>query len=101
MAIGRYTFVNKRNNSMGKSIVSNSKASYRIFNAVENQTINYTVKVLEDGERLDILAGIYYEDSSLWWVLAAASGIGWGLQVPPGTIIRVPTNIGQVMSLLS
>jgi hypothetical protein len=41
-------------------------------------------------QRLDILAGIYYNDSSLWWVLAAASNIGWGLQVPPGTLIKIP-----------
>lgn len=40
-------------------------------------------------DRLDALAGAIYGDAKYWWVLAAASDIGWGLQVPPGTIIRV------------
>lgn len=40
-------------------------------------------------DRLDTIAGEVYGDSRYWWVLAAASDIGWGLQVPPGTIINV------------
>jgi hypothetical protein len=41
-------------------------------------------------DRLDSLAAALYNDSRYWWVLAAASNIGWGLQVPPGTVILVP-----------
>jgi len=40
-------------------------------------------------DRLDTIAGEVYGDARYWWVLAAASDIGWGLQVPPGTIINV------------
>lgn len=40
-------------------------------------------------DRLDTIAGEVYGDGRYWWVLAAASDIGWGLQVPPGTIINV------------
>jgi hypothetical protein len=40
-------------------------------------------------DRLDSLAGAVYGDASYWWILAAASGIGWGLQIPPGTIVNV------------
>lgn len=52
--------------------------------------IRITESVLDQGERLDILAGKYYGDSTLYWVIAAASDIGWVLQVPPGTRIVVP-----------
>ncbi len=45
---------------------------------------------LQGNQRLDHLAATYYKDSRYWWVLAAASEIGWGLQLPPGTVIVVP-----------
>lgn len=52
------------------------------------------------GQRLDILAGKFYGDSSLWWVIAAASGIGWGLQIPGGTVLTIPTDISQIAALV-
>ena len=100
MTISRYSFVTNRKNSLGEKLVTNSVASTRIYNAVNNQTISYNIHILEEGERLDYLAGLFYNNSSLWWVLAAASGIGYALQVPPGTIIRVPNNISEVLGLL-
>ena len=63
---------------------------HNIREAVSSKRIRYSERVLQEDQRLDILAGIEYGDSSLWWVIAAASNIGWGLQVPPGTLIRVP-----------
>ena len=51
------------------------------------QIINRMVTTGDD--RLDTLAGTIYGDARYWWVLAAASDIGWGMQVPPGTIINV------------
>ena len=42
-----------------------------------------------EADRLDTLAGRLYGDSRYWWVLAATSNIGWGLQVPPGIVINV------------
>ncbi len=44
---------------------------------------------LTGNDRLDSLAGTVYGDAKYWWVLAVASGIGWGLQVPPGTVVNV------------
>lgn len=44
---------------------------------------------LTGDDRLDSLAGSIYGDARYWWILAAASDIGWGLQVPPGTLINV------------
>jgi hypothetical protein len=54
---------------------------------------------LRGAERLDALAGRLYGDARYWWVLAAASDIGWGLQVPPGTIIRYPSlaDVGRLV----
>ena len=52
--------------------------------------------VLTSGHRLDTIAGGVLGDSSLWWTIAVLSGIGWGLQVPPGTRLIVPTNISDI-----
>jgi phage tail protein X len=42
-------------------------------------------------ERLDILASKFYGDTTLWWVIAAANGLGKGsLYVPVDIVIRIP-----------
>jgi nucleoid-associated protein YgaU len=51
----------------------------------------------ETGDRLDTLAFQYYEDSSLWWIIAAANNIHdapMGLQ--DGTVLRIPLNYIQI-----
>ena len=58
---------------------------------IQNGNIRYEELTLEENERLDILAGKYYGDGRLYWVIAAASGIGWALQCPPGTHIVIPS----------
>lgn len=57
---------------------------------MEAGNIRYQQIILQESNRLDILAGIYYGEGRLWWVIAAASDIGWALQVPVGTIIKIP-----------
>jgi hypothetical protein len=57
---------------------------------IASGNISYSLYSSKENERLDILAGTYYGDGSLWWILAAASNIGWGLQIPAGTVIRIP-----------
>jgi len=73
----------------GKSLDSRSMTA-TIRNLVASGQLSTTTVVLKEGERLDQIAGKYYGDSTLWWVIAAASGIGWGLQCPPGTVVAIP-----------
>lgn len=51
------------------------------------------------GDRLDLLAYNYYNDSSLWWVISMANNnITRGALYPaPGTQLRIPTNLGDVI----
>ena len=52
-------------------------------------------------ERLDALANQFYGDTSLWWVIAAANGIGKGtIRVPIGMILRIP-NVTDVMTYVT
>lgn len=46
-------------------------------------------------ERLDKLANIFYQDASLWWIIAAANGLGKGsYMVPQNTRLRIPPYTG-------
>ena len=54
--------------------------------------------VSETGDRLDTLAYQYYEDSSLWWIIASANNIHnapFGLK--DGTILRIPQNYIEIL----
>jgi len=54
------------------------------------------------GDRLDSLANSYYNDSTLWWVIAAANNNATkgALYPTPGTQLRIPTNINTVLDLI-
>jgi len=76
------------------------RAQAAIRSAIKAGVIQANTIVLRGRERLDTMAGVLYGDARYWWVLAAASNIGWGLQVPPGTILTVP-NLVQVTALVA
>jgi len=53
----------------------------------------------ETGDRLDTLAYQYYNDSSLWWIIASANNIHnspFGLK--DGTILRIPQNYIEILN---
>jgi len=97
MAVSRYSFVPK---ILGRKLYGTSTGANKIFFAVSSGAVGYNTIVLKENQRLDHIAAQVYGSSSLWWILAAASGIGWGLQVPPGTIVKIPKNIGMLVDLL-
>ena len=70
-----------------------------IRSAVKNGSLYTDAMFLRERERLDVLAGQIYGDARYWWVLAAASDIGWGLQVPPNTEIKIP-DLASVINLI-
>lgn len=55
--------------------------------------------LLTEPDRVEHIAGAVYGDARYWWIIAAASEIGWAMQAPPGTIIKVP-NLNDVQRLL-
>jgi hypothetical protein len=53
----------------------------------------------ETGDRLDTLANQFYDDSSLWWIIASANNLhGAMFAVPDGTVLRIPQNYIQIYS---
>ena len=98
MAINRYDRTDLMNR--GKQLATPENIR-RIQKAVRRNNVITKPIILKEGERLDHLAGKVYGNGQLWWVIAAASGIGWGLQVPPGTRILVPTDLSGIAMLVS
>jgi len=76
-----------------------SRALEIIRKAVKDGTIPVRKIIIRGAERLDTLAGSIYGDARYWWILCAASDIGWGLQAPPGTIIKIP-DLSDIASLV-
>ena len=53
----------------------------------------------ELGDRLDTLAYDFYEDSTLWWIIASANNIhGAKFAFEPGTVLRIPQNYIEILT---
>jgi len=76
--------------SMVRYKYATSELCSNIYKACDNGDISYKNYYFKQNDRLDHIAGIYYNNGLDWWIIAAASGISWWLQINPGTIIRIP-----------
>ena len=76
-----------------------SEISTRVRKGVLEGRIACSTYIVKEGDRLDTIAGAQLGDAGNWWAIAAASGIGWGLQVPPGTLVRLP-DMGSVVAMV-
>lgn len=57
----------------------------------------YVITTIED--RLDLLAFDFYQDASLWWVIASANALpGDSIYPPIGIQLRIPTNIQSILN---
>jgi hypothetical protein len=59
--------------------------------------INDIYIVANDTDYLDSLAYKFYNDDSLWWIIAQANGIKATLKAPTGKQIRIPQNIENIV----
>jgi hypothetical protein len=57
----------------------------------------YVITTVDD--RLDLLALDFYQDSSLWWVIASANALpGDSIYPPVGMQLRIPVNISSILN---
>ena len=83
--MSRYSTTNIMKDQLGKR-----RRSTTIFPTIP-ATANDTFIITTSADRLDKLANTFYGDVSLWWVIAAANGLGKGTLVVPGnTKLRIP-----------
>lgn len=84
----------------GGTVLQSANAVMRIREAIKTGAITLRVHVVKENERLDHIAGRFYGDGRYWWLIAAASNIGWALQVPAGTRLNIPMDISQVEAVV-
>jgi hypothetical protein len=58
---------------------------------------SYVITTL--GDRLDLLSQNYYGDVDFWWILASANSLpGDSIYPPPGTQLRIPSNVLPIIN---
>ena len=96
MAIGRYE--NDETIRSGQ-ILQSATAVLNIRRAIQAGQLTLKTRTLKESQRLDVIAGQEYGDGRLWWIIAAASNVGWALQCPAGTRVVIP-NLNDVTSVI-
>ena len=57
----------------------------------------YVITTVDD--RLDLIALDFYQDSSLWWIIASANALpGDSIYPPIGVQLRIPTDIQSIIN---
>ena len=88
-------YVNNENN------VFNRYDGKRVFRTTRYPKIPISASDLyitaSDADYLDSLAYKYYQDSTLWWIIAQANGIKATLKAPSGVQIRIPRDIDNII----
>jgi nucleoid-associated protein YgaU len=91
MAISRYKNT--------KNFNSNYQNTFPAINIIDIQSNSDIFYVIVDGDRMDTLATKFLGDGRYWWIIALLNDIKvpFGDSMKPGTIIRIPTNITNIL----
>lgn len=87
---------NRSNVIQGGKGLSTNRSLQTIRRMRDRGQIKFRKYVIKEGERLDHIAAKTFGSSQMWWVIAIMSDIGWSLQVPPGTVLKIPVDLGQI-----
>ena len=84
--MARYGGTKKRKKLNGNQKINHYETT--IYSSIPESDGDIYV-ITQDGDRLDLLAHTYYNDSSLWWYIAKANGLKI-MNIPIGTSLRIP-----------
>ena len=97
--MGRYTQIPLRRKLKSKTVSSKRFYGTTIYPQIP---LNFqdTYVITQIGDRFDVLAQQYYGNSSYWWVISTANeSLNQGsYYVQPGLQIRIPSQLGAVLS---
>ena len=83
-----------------RSGLTTPSAALTVRSAVRSGQVDVKTYTMKEGDRLDIIAHREYGDARLWWIIAAASDIGWWMQLPAGTFLRIPTDLTKIGQII-
>ena len=91
--MNRYSYTTKSNRWDGKQVYQTL-----IYPPIPVSGTDIYITV-SDSDYLDELAYKYYQDTSLWWIIAVANNLGKGkLSVKlTNSQLRIPTNITNIL----
>lgn len=88
----RYTVVSQKNRYDGKRVYNTTR--YPKIVATDDDAII----IAGEADYLDTLAHKFYNDPTLWWIIALANNIGKGrLSVEEGLQLRIPRNVNRII----
>ena len=90
----------KRDQRIAGGLLQTAQSVTVLRRARELGLLQTRVMVLRQSQRLDHIAFKELGDPHAWWIIAALSNIGWGMQLPPGTILFLPLNLQTVEALV-
>ena len=103
--IDKYEDSSSRYKSLWRVIDDSGEAYQETYDKIEipiSESDSYCEIDPSNEDRLDLVSHAYYGTPLLWWVIAEASNILNPLDVPVGTVVRIPSKaslygIGGVM----
>ena len=79
------------NTKLSQKNKNNTKITHRatiIYSSIPESDDDIYI-ITQHGDRLDLLAHQYYNDTSLWWYIAKANNLKI-MNIPEGTSLRIP-----------
>ena len=90
----------KRDQRVSGGLLQTAQSVTILRRAKEFGLLSLREMVLSQSQRLDHIAYRELGDPHAWWVIAALSDIGWGMQLPPGTILFIPNDFRVIQQLV-
>ena len=95
------------NTKIKTNLVTRGISSPQSYNITSNGTTIYSSipetdsdiwVITQTGDRLDLLANQYYNDSTLWWYIAKANNLTF-VSLPTGISLRIPATTEYAIGL--
>ena len=90
----------KRDQRISGGLLQTAQSVTILRRAREFRLLSLRKIILTQSQRLDHIAYRELGDPHAWWIIAALSDIGLGMQLAPGTILYIPNDLNVIQQLV-